>query len=126
MKLLWHLPESKLSAKPCILLQSHATRFHFVSSRCRAAPFSCPYKCKAMQLDFTSFHLAVGLRLLAALTNAKPCSSISLRFISLSGCALYKQTTELSFESKLSTSVPLFVYAWLCLRKVVYSWFKDF
>ena len=65
----------------------HAARFRFASSRSRVALPVHP-AC-AMQLDFASLHLAHGLRFRSI--RLAPCSSISLRFISLTGCALCKK-----------------------------------
>jgi len=73
-------------------LRHHAARFRFAPSRSRAAPYA-RRPAQAMQLDSASLHLAHGLRSMQDV-RLKPCSSIPLRSISLTGCALYKKKGE--------------------------------
>ena len=68
---------------------SLAARFRFASSRSRAAPASVQ-----------------DVRL-------KPCSSIPLRFISLTGCALYKKKGEALCSCEHDRWLLLFSCAWL-------------
>ena len=65
-----------------------------------------------MQLDSASLHLAHALRPIQDV-RLKPCSSIPLRFISLTGCALYNKEREGLCSCEHGRDLLFLYCAWL-------------